>query len=148
KLKALRSDRRIDDLDRALERLPDIGRVRLEAQGATDDAGHVEEVFEDGRLRVRAALQGAQGLVRLRRVEAAGLQKPDPPQYAGRRRPQFVRQGRQKLVFEPVGGGGGRRGGALAIEQRLALAVRCLSLTDVAEGSDRANGRAAMIADG
>ena len=60
---ALRLGRRAHRVERGFERRHEINRLRLDPQLARDDARRIEQVFDDLKLRLRAALDDGSDVV-------------------------------------------------------------------------------------
>ena len=129
---------RLDDVDGRLDDVLDVDGRDVEPQLAADDARHVEQVLHQPELRRRVPLDD------LERVIAGfhfGLraQDPRPAQHGVQRRPDLVRQRRQKFVLQ-LGGVLGDGPGPLGDENLTAqLALADDPLADVFDDGDRAD---------
>ena len=100
---ALGVGRRRDGVDGASDDLGKVDRLHVQPDLSRDDAGDVEHVLDDLRQRRRVALDGLD-----RPCLAVGAIDAGP-QHAGvaedrvQRRPQLVRQAREKVVLQPTG---------------------------------------------
>ena len=90
-----------------VHRGPDHGGERRRLQGqpelAGDDARDVEQVVDQLGLRRHVALDHLESAVGPIGVESPGAQEPRPAHDRRERRPELVRERRQKLVLHPVG---------------------------------------------
>ena len=90
-----------------VHRGPDHGGERRRLQGqpelAGDDARDVEQVVDQLGLRRHVALDHLESTVGPIGVESPGAQEPRPAHDRRERRPELVRERRQKLVLHPVG---------------------------------------------
>ncbi len=85
---------------RGLERCAQIDRHERQIQLVADDARHIEQVFDQLRLRARASIDGLHRALALTVVEPAGLEQMGPADDRVHRRAQLVRQVREELVFQ------------------------------------------------
>ena len=92
--------RRSNRLDPGVDDGCQIDAIHVELQLAGDDAGDVEQVADDPRLRSRVALDDVEGPRVLRLRDGAGLQHADPPVDRVQGRAQLVRDRHQELVLQ------------------------------------------------
>ena len=111
----------------------EIHAADVEAQIATHDTRDVDEVVDDDRLCARAALERVERLSDAGCVHPPAFQELNPSHDSGHRRPQFVRQRREELVFCAVGRVGRRTRLLLPTQQGLALRFYRLPLADVSK---------------
>jgi hypothetical protein len=81
----------------------EVDPLHVEPDLAADDAAHVEQVFDDLRLRASVALNGLKAL-----AQVLGLVRPDreqlrPSEDRVQWRPKFVRERGEALVLHLVG---------------------------------------------
>ena len=142
----LRVRRGPDRVDGAVDDGLQIDRVELDAQLAGDDARHVEDVFDQLRLRARVAFDGVQRLLLLLGRQRPRPQHARPADHRVQRRAQLVRQRRQELVLRAVGRLGGLARVALGDRQLRVRVLGALEIFDVGGGADPAGDDAVWIA--
>ena len=72
-------------------------------QAPGDDPRDVQQVFDQSFLHLRAALNRADGVVRLSGLEMSVAQQPCPSERRRQRRSQLVRKHREELVLRVIG---------------------------------------------
>ena len=112
--------------------LDDLGEVQpldVEAEVARDDAGDVEQVFDELGLDLGVPLDGREPFLQVLGVDLAGAEDLGPAEDGVERRAQLVREGGQEFVLHAVGRLG--LGWPLGGEQPLPLLLGPLPLGDV-----------------
>ena len=142
----LRVRRGADRVDGAVDDRLQIDRRQLDAQLAGDDARHVEDVFDQLRLRARVAFDGVQRLLFLLGRQRARPQHARPADHRVERRAQLVRQRREELVLRPVGRLGGLARVPLGDRELGVGILGALEIFDVGGGTDPAGDDAVGIA--
>ena len=89
-------------LDRRFDQAVERQRLQVDAQLAGDDAGHVEHVFDQLRLRPGVPVDHFEAALRPRRVDLPVPQHRGPAEDGVERRAQLVRQGGEELVLQPA----------------------------------------------
>src|SRR5262245_22300917 len=87
---ALRLGRRAHRVERGFKRRDQINQTRLDPQLARDDPGRIEQVFDDLKLRLCAALDDAGNFTEILSVPRAKAQHPRVAEDGGQRRAEFV----------------------------------------------------------
>src|SRR5262245_8870820 len=90
KRNALRLGRRAHRVERGFKRRDQVNQTRLDAQLARDDARRIEQVFDDLKLRLCAALDDASNFIEILSVPRARAQHPRVAEDGVQRRAQFV----------------------------------------------------------
>ncbi len=80
----------------------EIDAADLQPSLTRDDAGDVEQIADELDLELCAALDRVESLLAPCRVEAAFLQERDPREDRAERRPQLVRERREKLILGAI----------------------------------------------
>ena len=94
---------RVDRLDRLLNYRDQVHWPEFEPELAADDAGRVEQVIDQLRLRLPAALDDFRRLLDVLGVQAAVTQQGRVSEYRVQRRAQFMRYKREEFILHPVG---------------------------------------------
>src|SRR5262247_3113691 len=95
--------RRVDRLNRLLNYRDQINRPDLQPELAADDAGRVEQVINQLRLRLSATLDDLRRLLDLLSVQPAVAQHSGVSEHRVQRRAQFMRNQGEEFILYPVG---------------------------------------------
>src|SRR6266511_3165101 len=94
---------RVDRLDRLLNYRDQVHRPEFEPELAAEDAGRVEKVINQLRLRLSAALDDVRRLLDLLGVQAAVAQQNGVSEHRVQRRAQLMRNDGEEFILHPVG---------------------------------------------
>ena len=125
-------------LERGARHGHEVHQPRRQGELARDDTRVVEQVLDQPRLRLGAALDGRPAALPGGLVEALGAQDVHPSHHGAERPPQLVRQRRHELVLDPIGLLRPLPRLLLEGEQRLALDLGVPGRAPVLEGQQQA----------
>jgi hypothetical protein len=89
---------------RSPKQIRHVHALEIQVHPAQRHSGHVEEIFDHVLECFRVAGNRVRRLCHDGRISRVSAKHPCAPENHVQRRSQFVRQGRQKFVLEPIGG--------------------------------------------
>src|SRR4030095_2163274 len=90
-------------LDRGADGVDEPHSGALDVQPTGDNAGHVDQIFDEPPLHLGAPLDGGDGALGAHGIELSAAEQTRPSERGTERRAQFVRQHGEELVLDAIG---------------------------------------------